>query len=351
MYRIISIVFIVCCYALSVQADELQLKENAPNRYTVVKGDTLWDIAGQFLKSPWRWPEIWNLNKSEIKDPHWIYPGDVLALDNSGDSPRLRLLRDGIDITDSGERGSVKYGPRVRASGLDSDAITSIRASDIEPFLTKPFFVEQESLSSAPVVVASEDNRVIVGAGNIIYIEGLGTQEQREWQLYRPGKTLRDPENDRVVLGYEATYVGDAHIKRFGDPATANVVRSKFEVNRGDRLVNANQEIFISYIPHAPDKMIKGRIVSAYNAVNEVAQNSIITINRGTRDGMEIGHVLAAYRNGETVNSELRPGKKIKLPDQRIGLVFIFRVFSKVSYALVMQSNRQFSLGDVLQTP
>ena len=351
MYRIISIVLLVCCYALSVNADELQLKENAPDRYTVVKGDTLWDIAGQFLKSPWRWPEIWNLNKSEIKDPHWIYPGDVIALDNSGGSPRLHLLRDGVDITDSSERGSVKYGPRVRASGLDGDAIASIRASDIEPFLTKPFFVEQESLGSAPVVVASEDNRVIVGTGNVIYIEGLGNKEQREWQLFRPGKTLRDPENDRVILGYEATYVGDAHIKRFGDPATANIVRSKFEINRGDRLVSTNQDTVISYIPHAPDKMIKGRIVSAYNAVNEVAQNSIITINRGARHGMEVGHVLAAYRHGEMVNSELKPGNKIKLPDERIGLVFIFRVFNNLSYALVMQSTRQFSLGDVLQTP
>ena len=351
MARIISLVLFLCCCALPLRADELQLKENAPDRYMVVKGDTLWDIAGQFLKSPWRWPEIWDLNKSEIKDPHWIYPGDVIALDKSGINPRLRLIRDGEDITDSSDRGTVKYGPRIRASGLDSDAIASIRASDIEPFLTKPYFVEQETLSTAPVVVASEDKRVIVGSGNLIYIEGLTEKTQREWQLFRPGKTLRDPEDDRKILGYEAAYVGDAYIKRFGDPATGNIVRSKFEVNRGDRLVHSNEDAVINYIPHAPEKMIKGRIVSAYNAVNEVAQNAIITINRGAKDGMEIGHVLAAYRNGDLVNSELKRGKKIKLPDERIGLVFVFRVFNNLSYALVMQSTRQFSLGDVLQTP
>jgi hypothetical protein len=278
----------------------------------------------------------------------------VIALDKSGASPRLRLLRDGVEVSDSGAggaNGTEKYGPRVRAEALEAGAIPSIRAADIEPFLAKPLFIQEGALEKAPAIIASEDNRVIVGKGNIAYIEGLDGSKGRDWQIYRPGRTLRDPENDRVVLGYEAVYVGDAYVKRFGNPATADIVRSKFEVNRGDRLINADEEPFVAYVPHAPDKMIKARIVSAYNSVNEVAQNSIITINRGKKDGMEVGHVLAAYRKGLSVNSEVDPRKKIKLPDERVGLIFVFRIFENVSYALVLQSTRQFNLGDVVQTP
>jgi LysM domain len=354
MQRIISLVLLACSLALPVKADELQLKENAPDTYTVKRGDTLWDISGQFLESPWRWPEIWNLNREQIKDPHWIYPGDVIALDKSGVSPRLRLLRDGVEVSNGGaggRNGTEKYGPRIRAEALEAGAIPSIRASDIEPFLSKPLFIQEGALEKAPAVIASEDNRVIVGKGNIAYIEGLDGSKGRDWQIYRPGRMLRDPENERVVLGYEAVYVGDAYVKRFGNPATADIVRSKFEVNRGDRLINADEEPFVAYVPHAPDKMIKARIVSAYGSVNEVAQNSIITINRGKKDGMEVGHVLAAYRDGIWVNSELEPRKKIKLPDERVGLIFVFRIFENVSYALVLQSTRQFNLGDVVQTP
>ena len=351
MRRIISLVILVCCFALPVNADELKLKEGAPDIYTVVKGDTLWDISGKFLESPWRWPEIWNLNKEEIKNPHWIYPGDVIALDNSGANPRLRLLRDGQEVAGDGSEGSEKYGPRVRGEALEAGAIPSIRAQDIEPFLSKPLFVQEGALKLAPAILASEDNRVIVGKGNIAYVEGIDSSKGRDWYIYRPGKKLYDPDNDRVILGYEAVYVGDAYIKRFGNPSTADIVRSKFEVNRGDRLINANEGAYIAYVPHAPDKMVKGRIVSAYNSVNEVAQNSIITINRGKRDGMELGHVLAAYRNGDWVKSELDPRKKLKLPDERVGLVFVFRVFDNLCYALVLQSSRQFNLGDVVQTP
>ena len=351
MLRIISLVILACSVAFSAMADELKLKEGAPDIYTVKKGDTLWDISGQFLESPWRWPEIWNLNKDQIKNPHWIYPGDVIALDKSGANPRLRLLRDGQEVADGGANGTEKYGPRIRGEALEAGAIPSIRAQDIEPFLSKPLFVQEGALDAAPVIVASEDNRVIVGKGNIAYIEGIDSSKGRDWQIYRAGKKIFDPENKRVLLGYEAVYIGDAYVKRFGNPSTADIVRSKFEVNRGDRLINADEEPYIAYVPHAPDKMIKARIVSAYNSVNEVAQNSIITINRGKRDGMEIGHVMAAYRDGEWVKSELKPGKQLKLPDERVGLIFVFRVFDNVSYALVLQSTRQFNLGDVVQTP
>ncbi len=351
MSRIISLVLLACMFALPIKADELQLKENAPDTYIVRRGDTLWDISGQFLESPWRWPEIWNLNRDQIKNPHWIYPGDVIALDKSGINPRLRLLRDGVEVANGGAGGAEKYGPRVRAEALEAGPIPSIRASDIEPFLSKPLFIQEGALETAPAVVASEDNRVIVGKGSIAYIEGLDSSKGRDWHIYRLGRLLRDPENEGVVLGYEAVYVGDAYVKRFGNPATADIVRSKFEIYRGDRLISAEQEPFTAYVPHAPDRLIKARIVSAYNSVNEVAQNSIITINRGKKDGMEVGHVLAAYRDGLWVDSALESRKKVKLPNERVGLIFLFRIFDNVSYALVLQSTRQFNLRDVVQTP
>jgi LysM domain len=351
MRRIISLVLLACSIALPAKADELQLKETAPDTYIVKRGDTLWDISARYLESPWRWPEIWNLNRDQIQNPHWIYPGDVIALDKNGANPRLRLLRDGVEVVNGGAGGAQKYGPRIRAEALEAGAIPSIRASDIEPFLAKPLFVQEGALETAPTVVASEDNHVIVGKGSIAYIEGLDGSKGRDWHIYRAGRMLRDPENERVILGYEAVYVGDAYVRRFGNPATADIVRSKFEINRGDRLINAEEEPFVAYVPHAPDRLIKARIVSAYNSVNEVAQNSIITINRGKKDGMEVGHVLAAYRDGLWVNSELDPRKKIKLPDERVGLIFVFRIFENVSYALVLQSTRQFNLGDVVQTP
>ncbi len=329
-------------------ADELLLKENAPDRYVVVKGDTLWDISGKFLKSPWRWPEIWHLNRPQIKDPHWIYPGDAIVLDRSGTSPRLLLERAGRIVDDS----TVRVTPQIRESGIAADAIPSIPASAIEPFLSKPLVIAEEGLANAPYIVATEDSRVIIGTGDKAYVEGIGSDPARNWNLYRPSKALRDPDTDKIIA-HEAFYLGEAVVKKPGEPATVEILRARLEINRGDRLVKIaeDQDTIINYVPHAPERPISGRVVSAYGAVNEVGQNAIITINLGKRDNMEVGHVLAAYRHGITVKSEADRKKRVKLPDERIGLIFVFRVFDQISYALVMQSTRQFQLGDVVQTP
>ena len=359
------------------------LQPNAPTEYTVVKGDTLWGIAGKFLKDPWKWPQIWQMNRDQIKDPHWIYPGDVIRLDTAGGEPRLSLATGGSAA--EAEANVVKVEPRVRTEPLRL-AIPSIPASAIGPFLSQPLVVEAGGLDQVPSIVAIEENRVVVGAGDLAYADRIIPSDGVNWQIYRPAAPLRDPDTGDI-LGYEAKYVGDARVRRYGDPTTLEVVKARMEVNRGDRLMPAREATFPSYMPHAPDKQIRGRIMSVNEGVGELGQFQIITINRGLRDGIEAGHVLATYRRGVVVDRvypdgsspprwfrdwglDTRPNPVVpeppqppgevrrvrtsgafRLPDERNGLVFVFRVFDRMSYALVMRASRPIYVGDVVQTP
>ena len=344
----------------------LTLAENAPNTYTVVKGDTLWDISGKFLKEPWRWPEIWNLNREQIKDPHWIYPGDVINLTfDANGNPRLSIGNSGAG---GGENGTVRLSPGVRVDKL-AQAIYSIPARAITPFLSLPLVVEEDALINAPKVIASDDNRVIVGAGDKIYAVAVKPAQGTRYQVYRQGKTLIDP-TTKEILGYEVNYLGEAKVSKFGESTTLEVVRSTQEINRGDRLTPTTEMTVPSYVPHAPDAGVKGTVISVLGGVSESAQYSVVVVNLGKRNGLEIGHVLAGMRAGPVVStktdefrwSSLIPSfvhqskiepipATVKLSDERNGLLFVFRVFDKVSYALVMSSNRPLKVGDVVQTP
>jgi len=354
------------------------LKSDAPDTYTVVKGDTLWGIAGKFLKEPWRWPEIWNMNKDRIKDPHWIYPGDVIRLDKSGEYPSLSLGSGGGAA--EAEANVVKLDPRVRVEPLRV-AIPSIPASAIGPFLTQPLVVEAGGLDTAPVIVANDEGRVIVGGGDVTYADPIPGGEIINWQAFRPGTALKDPDTGEI-LGFEAKYLGDLRVRRFGRPTTLEIVKAREELTRGDRLMPAREVTLPSYVPHAPDKPIKGVIMSVDGGVSEFGQFSIISINRGARDGIEVGHVLASSRRGTPVSmpgvaatNEIGPintwfnhwgsgapktapdapapegAQPLILPDERNGLVFVFRVFEKMSYAMVMRASRPIYVGDIVQTP
>lgn len=325
-------------------ATEITLQDHHPNRYIVVKGDTLWDIAGKFLKEPWRWPEIWKMNKPQIKNPHWIYPGDVIVLDMSSGSPELRLVK-GIE--------TVKLSPRIRVEPAETSAIPSIPLAAIGPFLSKPLVIAEGELEKAPYIIGTEENRVILGAGNSAYVQSIAEGGALNWHIYRPGKALVDPDSHET-LGYEAIYLGDASINRFGAPATIRITKSSQEINIGDRLVEMQEATTSAYVPHAPEKTILGRIVSAYGGVAEVGKGSIVTLNKGTRDGLEVGHVLALYRHGRNISPGVHDDtspETVKLPDERYGLVFVFRVFDKLSYALVMQSERPVHVLDDVRTP
>jgi len=325
-------------------ATEIALQDRHPDRYVVVKGDTLWGIAGKFLQEPWRWPEIWKMNKQQIKNPHWIYPGDMIVLDMSSGSPELRLVK---------SLETIKLSPRVRIEPAETNAIPSIPLAAIGPFLSKPLVIAEGELKKAPYIIGTEENRVILGAGNSAYVQSVMEGGALNWQIYRPGKPLVDPDSNET-LGYEAVYLGDARITRFGTPATIDITKSIQEINNGDRLVEMKEGATISYVPHSPEKTIFGRIVSAYGGVAEVGKGSTVTLNKGGQDGLEIGHVLALYRHGRNIargeHDDTSP-EIVKLPDERYGLVFVFRVFEKLSYALVMQSERPVQMLDDVRTP
>jgi len=349
MRKIISLI----CFLLPVLAcaDQLQIRSDAPSRYVVVKGDTLWDISEKFYEDPWKWPNIWGLNKDTIKDPHWIYPGDVVFLDRS--SGTLRINEMGITGGMAGtqaqrsESGVVRLSPRVREDLSSHDAIPSIPVAAIAPFLSRPLVVDEDALKEAPALIGAREGRVILGAGDICFARGLASNMGDKWQIYRPGKKFIDPDSGEL-LGIEAVYLGNAEVTHFGDISTISITHSVQETHQGDRLVAPSIETATTYLPRAPENNISARVISVYGGVSQAGQNTAITLNKGARDGVEIGHVLALYHKGEEVKSE---GDTYPLPDERYGMAFVFRVFDKVSYALVMQTKLPVQLLDRAQKP
>ena len=346
MRKIISLIcFLLPILAFAAQPDTRpELRSDAPDRHVVVKGDTLWDISGKFFKDPWRWPYIWGMNKDSIKDPHWIYPGDVIVLDRA--SGTLRIGQAGAASTGSSD-GVIKLSPKVRAGHSTHDAIPSIPASAIAPFLSQPLVIEEGALKDAPTLVGAREGRVILGAHDIGFVKGLSADKGTKWQIYRPGKTFTDPDTEEA-LGIEAIYLGNAEVTDFADVSTVAITRSVQEINQGDRLVAPSGAAVNTYLPRAPGGNISARVISVYGGVSQAGQNTVITLSKGARDGLESGHVLALYRKGEEVKNE---GEKFTLPDERYGLVFVFRVFDKVAYALVMQTRLPVQLLDRAQTP
>lgn len=374
MRKIISLFcFLLPVLAFAAQAEEAdsqgRIRGDAPDRHVVVKGDTLWDISGMFFKDPWKWPHIWGLNKDTVKNPHWIYPGDIIYLDRNSGTLRIGEEASGSIHSDSGvvpgtavasETGhtaapfvpnagnnAVRLSPRVRESPSINDTILSIPAKIIAPFLKKPLVIEEDALENAPTLIGAREGRVILGTGDIGFIKGLPSDKGDKWQFYRPGKTFTDPETDEV-LGIEAVYLGNAEVSKQADVSTVAITASLLEIYPGDRLVEPYAEEIGTYLPRAPEKQISARVISVYGGVAQGGQNSVITLSKGARDGLEIGHVLALYRKGEDIKFE---GDKYSLPDERYGLVFVFRIFDKVSYALVMQTKLPIQLLDRANTP
>lgn len=331
-----------------------ELAPNAPDSYTVKRGDTLWAISGLFLKSPWRWPELWGMNKDEIRNPHLIYPGQMLYLDKSGGRARLRMAQP------VGPDGQGKLSPTVRSEALERAPIASIPYNVIEPFLSQPLVVDEAALKDAPRVMATQEGRVYLGLGDTAYVRGKLDDGTNSYQVYRPGRALVDPDDGKTVLGYEAYYVGTAAMEKAGDPATFRITQSKEEVGVGDKLVPAAATSFVNYTPRAPEGDLKARVMTIYGTVDtsQAGPNQIISLNKGRKDGMEVGHVFALYRAGEVVQDKttarqgfLRQYEKVTLPDERYGLIFVFRVFDRVSYALVMEAAKPVKIGDKLLQP
>ncbi len=377
-----------------------ELSPTAPDNYTVKSGDTLWAISSLFLKSAWRWPELWGMNMAEIRNPHRIFPGQQLFLDKSNGRATLRSRQN----AEAAPTEVVKVSPRTRFESLADTAIPTLKSNLIEPFLAEPMIVDEKTFAQAPRIVATQEGRVLLSkgdrayarsqiAGDLSMARGVSTQ----YRVFRNATPLKDP-GTGAILAYEAQYVGGAELvrpestttivdkegKTWWDtvsqkvsdiaalkfsptasdsgsktstqitPATIDIIRSKEEMRTGDRLIPEPAREFTSYQPRAPEKRIEGaRIVSVYgSAVANAAQNTVVVISRGASHGLESGHVLAILKDGEAVVDRTDPTKPtIKLPDERNGLLMVFRTFENVSYALVLTITDGVKVGDHLVNP
>lgn len=343
--------------ASAARADDLVLKDQVTDSYTVQKGDTLWGIAGKFLKEPWRWPEIWRLNKEQIKNPHRIYPGDVIVLDKANGQWRLSVAP------------STRLSPTVRVGPLENEAIPTVPPGDIEPYLSYPIVTGPEGLVNAGEIVAGRDQRVVRGDGDTVYATGIDPKAGTIWRIYRPGETYTSPDNPDDILGYEQQFLGTARVERFADVSTLRIERAREEILVGDLLVPAPPEQILNYVPHAPDRAIDGTIIRLNRDAAEAGRGWTVTIDKGRADGVDVGTVLAIYHvvppipdPRENKNPWLiwrwsqptifyQPEAYINVPDERIGLLFVFRVFDRVSYGLVLNTTDPVETGNFVRKP
>ncbi len=336
-----------------------ELAQNAPDSYTIKAGDTLWDISKLFLKSPWRWPELWGMNKTEIANPHLIYPGQMLMLVKIDGRAQLKLAQ---DRGGSSASGVVKLSPRVRASDVGNGAIPSIPLHLIEPFLTEAVVFDSDQLDKAPRIVATPDNRVLLTRGDLAFARG-DFAGATDFQIFRKAVPLRDPTTNEI-LGYEAAFVGTAQLTAAAEtrknakgdeeivPATLRLMTVRQEAGVGDRLSPTPQRDFVGYTPHAPDKDLRGQIISVYGEALNAGQNQVVALNRGSQDGLERGHVLALWKAGRTTVDDTGDRKTdIKLPDSKSGLLFVFQTYKRVSYALILTSGDAIRAGDRFTPP
>jgi hypothetical protein len=319
---------------------------NAPDQHVVVRGDTLWGIAGKFLQNPWCWPQVWNMNREDIRNPHWIYPGQIVYFDRA--AGRLRLGKPA-----SGALPEVRLSPQVRTEGMGKDAVPAIPANAIEPFLSQPLVVEDNQLQDAPRIVATQEGRVFLGKNDKAYARG-DLKGGTSFQAFRPGVPLRDPES-KAVIGYEAVYLGTVKLQRAAkaddEAHSFVVVSSKQEMGVGDRLLPVPPTPLMNYVPHPPEKPTHARIVSIYGGVVNAGQNQVVSINRGKNDGIDVGTVLELSRFGKTIADSTDQKKLVRLPDEQYGTLFIFRVFNNISYGLIMQVTDAVQVGDVAKSP
>lgn len=338
-----SLLALLLLAASGLTQAEVQLKNGHPESYTVVKGDTLWDISGKFLTQPWKWPEIWHANP-QIQNPNLIYPGDTLSLVYVDGQPRLSLNR-------GASRGTIKLSPEVRSTPM-ADAIPPIPLEAINSFLIKNRIVDtEEAFKQAPYVVGGEGEGVIYGAGNTIYVRGDFTNAESAYKVLRQGKVYKDPVTNEF-LGINANSVGTAEMKATeGDVATLYVTETAEEIRRGDRLFPTLEgSINSTFQPSAPSQTVNAVIIDVPRGVSIVGAMDVVTLNKGARDGLVPGSTLAIFKTGETVR-DVETGKPLKMPDEQAGVLMAFHVFDKLSYALVLRAHRQLAVGDQARNP
>jgi LysM repeat protein len=326
------------------------INPNAPDNYVVKRGDTLWGIAKVFLRDPWYWPEIWQVNP-QVQNPHLIYPGDTLRLVYIQGRPTIMLQR--------GDAARVL--PRIRSQPLEG-AVTTIPYETVAAFMSKPSVLAKEQIQGAPYVLASRDMHVVMADGDTLYARGFtGPVELgAHYNVVRIGDALRDPD-DNSILGYDGIFTGAGHVTRAGDPATLIMTESARETEDGDKLFAGGVDVPLDFIPSAPKMSTNGRIISVSNGVSVIGQYEVVVINRGAADGLVPGNVLAVFQAGELVpdtqskgflNGMSRLGaKKVRLPDERTGTFMVFKTFDHLSYGLIMEATNVIRVADRVENP
>jgi len=396
----ILISFAILLMFICANAGEIELNPEHPGKYTVVKGDTLWDISARFLKKPWLWQEIWRVNP-QIKNPHLIYPGDMVSLTYEGGKPVLNLERAG----QIGSGRNIKLSPTIRSSENDK-AIPAIPIDAIQQFLKWPLIFERDEMEDWPYVVSSYEGHLIASVNNTIYVRGIpNDDETKEYSIYRKGPAYlnvkKDKDEKEEILGYEAIYVGQAVMQKKGDPASAVITSVDREVLTGDRLIpNSEKDINVEFIPGPTKTEVEGKILSVLTGISklggvaQIGQYQVVVLNIGENKGLEPGNVLGIFQDNlkvvDTIGPNLRKkleeedadriefeyedtnfvdqelsklvngirnmfkkfDKKfpefanrktkseiVSLPEEYVGIMMVFRTFEKISYALVMEIN------------
>jgi len=331
-------------------------KPDYPERYVVKKGDTLWDIAGRFLNDSWLWPKVWHINP-EIRNPHLIYPGDVIVLYRDADGkPYLTLEGSGGVVPD--ERRDIettRLSPRPRYESIEK-AIPTIRRSVIAPFLQRPRVIDEDELDDAPYIVSSYEGHLISATDNRIYARDIQDEQIGRYEVVRPGRVYEDPETGET-LGYEVLRLAEARVIRgktgADDITTLNIVNATQEVLNGDRLLPVeDQALDFHFFPRPPEEAVNGHIIAVHNGLSQIGQYNVVILSKGARDGLEPGHVLAIYQDGGTARDpDSWLGFHVELPDERAGVLMVFRTYEKVSYALVMEAYRALHVNDKVTNP
>ncbi len=342
----------------AIAAGQPTLNPDHPDRYVVVKGDTLWDIAGRFLNEPWRWPDVWQVNP-QIQNPHLIYPGDTLVLSFVDGKPQITVAErevSGVSNTTAATedlKGSVvKLSPKVRTSEIPK-AIPAIPIDAIQQFLSRPYVADKAQLDNAPYIVDFADEHIAGGAGFRAYVKSITDAEHRKFDVVRPGKPYRDALTGEI-LGHEALFIASSVLQRVGEPATIFIETSELEILKGDRLIPAVEDKPITtFFPKPPKHDVHGSIIGVLNGVTQIGQYNVVIIDRGQVDGIEVGTVLTIDQKGELVRDTVTEisSDTIQLPDEKAGTLMVFRTFPRVSFGLVMAASKALHVNDRVRNP
>ncbi|GGX49319.1 LysM peptidoglycan-binding domain-containing protein [Saccharospirillum salsuginis] len=360
MRKFIAALLVLCLGSVSSWAedatgDRVAINQDVPDRYVVVKGDTLWDIAKMFLEDPWKWQDIWYINP-QIENPHLIYPGDVIGLIMVDGERRLTTLSRGAESRtlrvspDDAEGGVVKLRPTARITPIFG-AIPAIPREHVEGFLSGNRVVAEDTLITAPYIVSGLEGRLLMGAGDTVYGRGDFDEDLRVYQIYRQGEELIDPET-RESLGFEAIELGQARLETTArDIGTMTLQRSNQQIMLEDRLLPSDEALLSAvFYPSEPPEGVEGEILRVARGVKSIGQFDVVIVNRGEREGVEPGNIFRVFQQGGRVTDPVT-GDRLQLPGQDAGLMMIFRVFDRVSYGLILEADMPMSVGDTVSSP